>query len=191
MKIEDYRKEIMKIFESLDILGGDIYRLSSSDFTLMIGKRVLNRELTEEGIPVYSANVFEPFGMIDKDIIKDFSKPSILWGIDGDWMVNAIPANIPFYPTDHAGVLRINTNKVNYRYLAHKLEQEGIREGFSRSYRASIGQIEKLSVTIPSIEQQNEAIAKIEEIENLIEKEEKVISIIQEKKSEIINDYLN
>lgn len=191
MKIEDYRKEIMKIFESLDILGGDIYRLSSSDFTLMIGKRVLNRELTEKGIPVYSANVFEPFGVIDQDIIKDFSKPSVLWGIDGDWMVNTIPANIPFYPTDHAGVLRINTNKVNYRYLAHKLEQEGIREGFSRSYRASIGQIEKLSVTIPSIEQQDEAIAKIEEIESLIEEEEKIISIIQEKKSEIINDYLN
>ena len=116
---------------------------------------MLNKELTEEGIPVYSANVFEPLGLIDKDIIKDFSKPSILWDIDGDWMVNTIPANLPFYPTDHAGVLRINTDKIHYRYLAHKLEQEGTREGFSRSYRASIGQIEKLTVIIPPIKQQN------------------------------------
>ena len=191
MKIEEYQKEIMKIFENLDILGGETYRLSSSDFSLMIGKRVLASEITEKGIPVYSANVFEPFGMIEKDIIKDFSKPSILWGIDGDWMVNTIPANIPFYPTDHTGVLRINTNKINYRYLAHKLEQEGIREGFSRSYRASTGQIEKLSVIIPSITQQNEAIEKIEEIESLIEKEEKVIDMIQKQKSEIIKKYLN
>lgn len=190
MKIEDYRKQIIKIFESLDVLGGEIYRLSSNDFTLMIGKRVLNKELTEEGIPVYSANVFEPLGLIDKDIIKDFSKPSILWGIDGDWMVNTIPANLPFYPTDHAGVLRINTDKIHYRYLAHKLEQEGTREGFSRSYRASIGQIEKLTVIIPPIKQQNEAILKIEEIENLIKKEEKIINIIENQKIEIINNFL-
>lgn len=190
MKIEDYRKQIIKIFESLDILGGEIYRLSSNDFTLMIGKRVLNKELTEEGIPVYSANVFEPFGVIDKDIIKDFSKPSILWGIDGDWMVNTIPANLPFYPTDHAGVLRINTDKIHYRYLAHRLEQEGLREGFSRSYRASIGQIEKLTVIIPSIEQQDEAISKIEKIETLIEKEEKIINKIENQKTALINNFL-
>lgn len=151
---------------------------------------MLNKELTEEGIPVYSANVFEPLGLIDKDIIKDFSKPSILWDIDGDCMVNTIPANLPFYPTDHAGVLRINTDKIHYRYLAHKLEQEGTREGFSRSYRASIGQIEKLTVIIPPIKQQNEAILKIEEIENLIEKEEKIINIIENQKIEIINNFL-
>ena len=151
---------------------------------------MLNKELTEEGIPVYSANVFEPLGLIDKDIIKDFRKPSILWDIDGDCMVNTIPANLPFYPTDHAGVLRINTDKIHYRYLAHKLEQEGTREGFSRSYRASIGQIEKLTVIIPPIKQQNEAILKIEEIENLIEKEEKIINIIENQKIEIINNFL-
>lgn len=156
----------------------------------MIGKRVLNRELTEEGIPVYSANVFEPFGMIDQDIIKDFSKPSVLWGIDGDWMVNSIPANIPFYPTDHAGILRINTNKIHYRYLAYKLEQEGIREGFSRSHRASIGQISKISVTVPTIEQQNKAVSRIEEIEKLITQEEIIIARIQEKKVEVLNSYL-
>ena len=190
MKIDDYHKQIIKIFETLDTLRGETYKLSSKDFTLMIGKRVLNKELTEEGIPVYSANVFEPFGVIDKDIIKDFSKPSILWGIDGDWMVNTIPANLPFYPTDHAGVLRINTDKIHYRYLAHRLEQEGLREGFSRSYRASIGQIEKLTVIIPSIEQQVEAISKIEEIETLIEKEEKIINKIENQKTDIINNFL-
>ena len=189
-KIEAYYKEISNIFESLDVLDGETYKLSSSNFSLMIGKRVLNKELKEKGIPVYSANVFEPFGMIDKDLIKDFSKPSILWGIDGDWMVNTIPQNKPFYPTDHTGVLRINTDKINYRYLAHRLEQEGTREGFSRSYRASIGQIEKLSVIIPSIFQQNQAISKIEEIESLIEDEEKLITTIQEQKLEIFNKYM-
>ena len=191
MKIEDYRKQITKIFQSLDILGGATYRLSSKDFTIMIGKRVLNRELTQDGIPVYSANVFEPFGKIDKDIVGDFSKPSVLWGIDGDWMVNIIPANQPFYPTDHAGVLRVNTAKINYRYLAHRLEQEGIREGFSRSYRASIEQIEKLSVVIPDISKQNDGIKQIEKIEEKIASEQSIINETQELKKVILEKYLN
>ncbi len=190
MKIEDYRKQISEIFRSLDVLGGKTYRLSSNDFEIMLGKRVLNKELTQNGIPVYSANVFEPFGRIDQDILKDFSKPSILWGIDGDWMVNTLPANEPFYPTDHTGVLRVNNSQINYRYLAHCLEQEGLHEGFSRNYRASIGQIEKLSVVIPSIKDQNNAIKEIEDIETKIVEEQQKIAMIQEEKNNILNDLL-
>ncbi|WP_287816192.1 hypothetical protein [Bacteroides sp.] len=40
----------------------------------------------EYDIPVYSANVKEAFGKIDKLLIKDFAKGSVLWGIDGDWI---------------------------------------------------------------------------------------------------------
>lgn len=156
----------------------------------MIGKRVLNKDLKTKGIPVYSANVFEPFGLIDKDIIKDFTQPSILWGIDGDWMVNTISQGKPFYPTDHAGVLRVKTDQINYRYLAYKLEKEGIKEGFSRSYRASIGQIEKISITVPNIKKQNEAVNKVEEFEKLIEQESLTMQSIQQKKEEVIKNYL-
>jgi len=187
IKIEEYRTQISKIFQNLDLLKGKSYRISSGDFEIMIGKRVVTRELTQTGIPVYSANVFEPFGLIDKDIVKDFSKPSILWGIDGDWMVNTIPANKPFYPTDHAGVLRVNNDQINYRYLAHRLEQKGTREGFSRSYRASINQIEKLSVEIPSINEQNRAIEKIEKIELKITEEHQKMEEIQKEKNSILD----
>lgn len=89
-----------------DIPGLTNYRLSDKNyFDLSIGNRVLSDEVVENGsIPIYSANVFEEFGKIDKQNITDFSMPSILWGIDGDWMVNILPANKPFYPTDHCGV---------------------------------------------------------------------------------------
>lgn len=90
-----------------DIPGLTNYKLSDKNiFDLSIGNRVVSDEIVENGsIPIYSANVFEEFGRIDKQNITDFSVPSILWGIDGDWMVNIIPANKPFYPTDHCGVL--------------------------------------------------------------------------------------
>ena len=199
MKIEEYRNEIEKIFKNLDVIeeiseiGGGVlkFKLSSDDFSISIGKRVLNKELSEAGIPVYSANVFEPFGLIDDDILKDFSKPSVIWGIDGDWMVNTIPENVPFYPTDHIGIIRLNTDKINYRYLAYKLQKEGERERFSRSYRASINQIKKISITVPSINKQNEAIKIIEEFESKIILEKEKIFKIQEEIKKVLIEKLN
>jgi hypothetical protein len=56
---------------------------------MSIGKRIVNTQLILGGkIPVYSANVFELFGHINELLITDFSVPSVLWGIDGDWQVN-------------------------------------------------------------------------------------------------------
>lgn len=80
-----------------DIPGLTNYRLADKNFfDLSIGNRVLSDEVVENGsIPIYSANVFEEFGRIDKQNITDFSVPSILWGIDGDWMVNIMPADKP------------------------------------------------------------------------------------------------
>ena len=64
----------------------------------MIGRRILNRELIQDGtIPVYSANVFSPFGYVNHSTISDFSSPSVLWGIDGDWMVNYVPSDSPLW----------------------------------------------------------------------------------------------
>lgn len=128
------------------------YRLSDKTyFELSIGKRVLNSEMSDAfDVPVYSANVFEPFGYIDKLLFKDFSQPSVIWGIDGDWMVNCIPEKQQFYPTDHCGVLRCKTNDINPFFLSYILETIGKSYGFKRELRASIERIKSLSVKIPS-----------------------------------------
>ena len=54
----------------------------------------------------------------------------MIWGIDGDWMVNIIPAGVPFYPTDHCGVLRIKTEKILPEYMMYALQAEGEYERF-------------------------------------------------------------
>lgn len=72
---------------------------------MFIGNRILQNELTEKEIPVYSANVFEPVGNIDKNLLENFDREYIIWGIDGDWMVNILSKNYPFYLTDHCGVM--------------------------------------------------------------------------------------
>ncbi len=195
MSIEEYKKKIAEVFERLDVIskiGGVTCRLSNSYiFDISIGRRVLNSEVNPNyDIPVYSANVFEPFGMIDKLLIEDFSKDSVLWGIDGDWMVNVIPANQSFYPTDHCGVLRIKTDDILPKYMAHLLETEGKKVGFKRSYRASIDRIEGLSVKVAPINDQRKAILEIETYEQKIAEAKSVMAGCAEQKKQILDNWL-
>ena len=141
-------------------------------------------------MPVYSANVLEPFGYVDELLITDFSIDSVLWGIDGDWLVNFMPKNNQFYPTDHCGVLRCKTEEVNPRYLAHVLEIEGKKMGFSRTYRASIDRIQNISFYVPDIAIQNEVAVKVQDIETKIAEAEQQLAKLQGKTSEILNKYL-
>lgn len=170
------------------------YKLSLSDtekFSVAIGKRVLDKELVLGGtIPVYSANVTEPFGYINKLLITDFSVPSVLWGIDGDWMTSYMPESKEFYPTDHCGVLRCKIPEVNPRYLAHILEVEGNKMGFSRSYRASIDRVQGITFSVPDIVVQNEAMKKIYDLEESIKAAEVKLASLNSKRTVIIQSFL-
>ena len=63
-------------------------------FAMSIGDRVLIASHVIAGIPAYSANAMLPFGCVASSNLKDFSKPSILWGIDGNFDINFIPAGV-------------------------------------------------------------------------------------------------
>lgn len=193
MEIEEYQKEISKIFEELEVVKSDGggYRLSDSKvFSLSIGKRVLQEDLTETGIHVYSANVFEPMGLIDEKLLTDFDNEYIVWGIDGDWMVNIFPKGYEFYPTDHCGVMQVDKNIINPRYMAYLLKKEGARFGFSRTYRASLDRIKNISIEVPHINTQNEKMREVENLEKKIRKLEKTQIDLNSEISNIIDSYL-
>lgn len=193
MTIEDYRSKIEQLFRQMEVIDGGGHRLrDSSIFSVSIGKRVVETQLVPDGaVPVYSANVFEPFGYINERLLTNFSVPSVLWGIDGDWMVNYIPAEIEFYPTDHCGILRVNTDEINPRCLAWALEQAGKREGFSRTLRASADRIKALTVQLPSKERQDEIAAQVFELEAKIAKEQVKLGELESRKSAVLIGYLN
>lgn len=184
--------QIQKLFEVAQKKANQSVRLSNQDkFKLSIGKRVLSSDLiTNAGIPVMSANVMEPFGFIDKYLFTDFSKPSILWGIDGDWMVNYIPSDEPFYPTDHCGVLRVLTEDIIPKYLAEVLKQAGKEQGFCRSLRASIDRIAGISVILPNRSIQEKVILQIEELEAEIKAARETIENATRQKQTVLDKYL-
>ena len=193
-RINAWMIEIEKLLMELDESNRSIkIRLADVEkFDVSIGNRVLNKELVADGtVPVYSANVYEPFGYINKLLIKDFSLPSVIWGIDGDWMTRYMPENTEFYPTDHCGVLRCKTSEVNPRYMVHILEIEGRKMGFSRSYRASIDRVQGITFSVPNRSVQDKAISKIEELEKQITEAQQKLEKLSGKIADILNQYLN
>lgn len=154
-----------------------LVRLNDSKiFNLKIGKRIVANQLLENGsYPVYSTNVKEPFGYINELLITDFTKDSVLWGIDGDWMVGYIPSSIPFYPTDHCGVIRILTDEINTYYLSMALEKVGALHGFSRTYRASTERIASLQIPLPPLDIQQKIVDECKKVDEEFTKAKKYL----------------
>lgn len=191
-EIENSEAELIGMLEASLKNAKDVYKLSNNDiFDVSIGRRIISTEINDNyDVPVYSANVFEPFGKINKLLIKDFSVPSVLWGIDGDWQVNVIAENQPFYPTDHCGVLRIKNNQLEPKFVAYALEKAGQKEGFKRSYRASIDRIETISIKLPLLSEQQQIVAQISALEEKIAAAKRVMSECPHKKQEVLDKWL-
>ena len=121
-------------------------------FRMFIGKRVLTKDVSQDpkaGIPVFSANVFTPMGYKQGSNIPEFTHPSILWGIDGNFEFNLIPSDHPFASTDHCGVLQVLAPDILAEYLLYALHISRTEEGFDRSFRASLFNMRRFTVTIP------------------------------------------
>lgn len=161
-------------------------------FNISIGQRILKNQLVLDGnYPVYSANVFVPFGQINNLLITDFDTASVVWGIDGDWMVNIIPPKTPFYPTDHCGVLRVKQpDIIDERYLAYALLKEGEHIGFSRTKRASTNRIKGIKIPLPIYEEQKEVAIDIEKAEEEIRYLQSKLDTILMEKNLILRRYL-
>ncbi|MDN5638260.1 MAG: restriction endonuclease subunit S [Staphylococcus equorum] len=185
-------KKIEEIYENLFAKATITYKLSNeNDFLIGIGKRVLKSEIVDNGkYPIYSANVFEHFGYINKELLNDFDAPSVLWGIDGDWLVNTVEKDYPFYPTDHCGYIRVLSSNLHYKYLAWALRKEGNKLRFSRNYRASIERIKSIKIKAPSIDEQRQAIQLIKTLEVQIAQAQQIIDETPQQKKAILQKYL-
>ena len=152
--------------------GYKLYNLSNSkNFDLSIGKRVVASDISNNGkIPIYSANVNDTFGYSESTLpsLSDFSTPSVLWGIDGDWNVGYVKENTKFFPTDHCGVLRIKSEELLPKYVMYALEYEGIQSRFSRSNRASTQRVKDLVIQAPSVTEQKKIVSELDEYDNKI-----------------------
>ncbi len=150
-----------------------------SIFELSIGKRVLRAQLVQssrETVPVYSSNVRAPFGrIVEPRSVHDVSRPSILWGIDGNFDFNLIPARLCFDITDHTGRIQVRPEvDIDPSFLVHALRRRINEEEFDRSFRASLTNMRQFTVRIPTtadgefdLETQREIAKRLELLEQL------------------------
>ncbi len=165
-------------------------------FSVEIGERITKKELhnKEKGLyPAYSANVFEPFGWVSNLSIKTFEVDSVIWGIDGNWVTRHIPLNTTFVPTDHCGILRCKNPLIDMKFISYMLYIEGEKMGFSRSYRASIGNIKKITISIPvkndgsfDLDKQKEISKKYQDIEKKKKQAIDMLKRLQETQVKIV-----
>ena len=149
--------------------------LSDEDvFILDIGRRQLKKDLFEDGIPVFSANVLKPLGFSTQTSLKTLEYDSLIWGIDGNFNWAYIPKNSIFDITDHCGRLQVKSSAILCEYLYYKLRESSNSYGFNRTYRASLENIKSVSVDVPiksdgvfDVCAQQELIIKYREIDSL------------------------
>lgn len=191
--IEKCKEKIERVFVKGEQSSNTItVKLSDTNrFKLSIGNRVLKKELSNTGnIPVISANVNEEFGKINKEIIDDYSLPYILWGIDGDWMVNYLDKGIKFYPTDHCGYLKVMDENINPLFLAKIIEIEGNKQKFSRSNRASIERVSSIIINLPSIKVQNKIAESIKSLNSYVNEMKSKLHQLDSSKRQVIDKYI-
>lgn len=139
--------------------------LSDKDiFDLFIGPRKLKKDYVETkgNIPVYSANVFEPFVYAEDSNIEDFHYNYVIWGIDGNFKFNYMLKGKNFATTDHCGAIKILNDKINPLFVAYTLEQNKHLYGFDRGLRASLTNMKKVSIRVP-VDRNGEFDYKIQE----------------------------
>lgn len=146
----DYQETLMSV-DIHSMYTREVSLGNETLFSLFIGRRVLKADIkhSEGTIPLYSANVFQPFGFVEKSNVDSFANSSLLWGIDGNFDLQYIPPEQPFATTDHCGTLQILDNSIVPEYLLYAIYQRKKEESFSRSFRASLTNMRDFRVRIP------------------------------------------
>ena len=118
---------------------------------MRIGRRITKIQVynSDANVPFYSSNVFKPFGFLPSSNLDDFDHDYILWGIDGNFDFNIKKKKDVFGTTDHCGAIKILDDCIVPEYLVYQLELKKHELGFDRTLRASLQNMEKVSVNVP------------------------------------------
>ena len=137
----------------MDYRTKDISLNDSSIFELAIGRRKTKKELLSlplGDIPIISARLDKPFGIILCDSFVCSNNKIVLWNIDSSrWDTRVVEENFKFIPTDHCGYMKILSPDIVPEYIAYKLYEYGLHIGFKHEYRASLANIKKISIPVP------------------------------------------
>lgn len=158
--LEKEREQLASDIERLSATGSklpsvekyaEICLSDTNYFELFIGSRVLRKDIHNKkgDISVYSANVKVPFGWMDTSNIADFTKPYVLWGIDGNFEFAIKLPGEKFRTTDHCGAIKIIDPDINPYYVYYALHAAREEQTLDRELRANLSNFGKLVLKFP------------------------------------------
>lgn len=162
-------------------------------FELFIGKRVLKKDLPQLNgdIPLYSANVFQPFGFVKESNIDSFDYNYVLWGIDGEFEFNVMEKGTKFATTDHCGAIRLKNDNIYPYYLMYQLYLVKNKYGFDRGLRSSLKNMANVEVEIPIDDDGNFDFEAQKELTNVFLTSNEIKEKLREEKKRLTNIVIN
>lgn len=81
--------------------------------------------------------------------LEDFTKPYVLWGIDGNFEFSVKLPGEKFRSTDHCGTIRIEREDINPLFIYYALHAIREENKLDRELRANLKNVKKFCVRIP------------------------------------------
>lgn len=167
-RLDDERKEIDAAKQRLLALKSQMpalgemaeIRLGDPEFyELFIGERRLRSLYHGRGkgpIPVWSADMDEPFAWGDDSNIATFDSDFVLWGIDSNlFKFRVIRRGSPFRTTDHCGCVRVLDPNIDASYLRHRLVAFAVSSTLDRELRPNLTTMRQVSIRFPVVVAKN------------------------------------
>lgn len=200
MKIENFEKEIDEIFKSLDILGGEMYRLKQLGKMRMC-KRIYKNETSWKGdVPFYKIGTLggTPDSYITREKFNEYrqkypfpQKGTVLISASGTigktFVYNGEDA---YFQDSNIVWLEHDGSIVSDKYLSKILPYITWTSSEGATIKRLYGR-DFYEIQIPVFNNQDYIVEKISQLESYIEEEERKIVAIEEQKIEVINSYLN
>lgn len=156
-EIEAAKQRLLALKQKMPALGATVeLRLGNPEhFELFIGERRLRAQYhgQEKGpVPVWSADMEEPFAWGSDSNIQDFNNDFVLWGIDSNlFEFRVIRRGNTFRTTDHCGCIRVLDPNIDASYLRHRLVAFAVSSTLDRELRPNLTTMRRVSIRFPVV----------------------------------------
>jgi restriction endonuclease S subunit len=147
---------------------------------LRMGETLIKKDLTGDGVPVYSADSLEtPWGYTSKNKIK-FRRGAIVIGARGTIGSLKLPEDDYFASTQTTIVVEPNIKEILPEFLFYFLSTLNFRKGGTGIPMITIGYLKTIKAPLPPLNIQQKIVERLDAIKNAQELNDKQIELAEE-----------
>jgi len=158
--------------------------------TIRMGETLIKKDLTGEGVPVYSADSLEkPWGFTSKNKLE-FLRGSIIVGARGTLGSVKLPDDTLFTSTQTTIILSPQQKTVSPAFLFYYLRKVDFKKlrGGSGIPMLTVTRLNDLEIPLPPLPEQKKIVYVLDSIQDAIRAQEKIIEKTKELKKSMMAD---